>query len=137
MARSIKRDTRGRFSRVAGTKVGSAGRKKTTLSQNHKAARTAVAQHKRSVRPRLTTAEAQARHKKIVRNVNIARAAVLVGAATYAVYDINSQNDTGPRARRAHANAMGQRISKANTRGLGAMMIAKQSRRGVYKVTSL
>lgn len=141
LRRGYKRDGRGRFATVGGSKGKSvakrSGKKRSSAVSSHKAARRAIAAHKRAGKPKLTAAEARARHKKIVRNVNIARAAIIVGAAGAAAYDLHSNNQTGLGARRAHAYTMGQRISRANSHGLGAMMIAKQSRRGVYKVTSL
>jgi len=122
--RGYKRDTRGRFSRIAGTKVSS----KAVVPRRTP---------KRTVRPPLNAAARRARGKKILRNVKIARGTLLVGAAAYAAYDLNSSKSPSLRARRMHAQTMGERITRANTRGLGAMTIARQNRRGVYRVTSL
>jgi hypothetical protein len=116
LRRGYKRDTRGRFSRTAGSKgtksvaKRSSPKRKRSALASHKAARRAIAQHKASKLPKLTTAQANARRKKIRRNVNIARAVIIAGAVGAQAYGAHQAASPTLATRRMHAHDMGQRM---------------------------
>lgn len=155
--RRFKRDSQGRFAHTnsSGAKKSVAKKKKNnSFSNARKLAKVQKnkqrdKQHQKLVdrelyvknsdgsRRRRTPEELKKRSRNIkiaVRTIQVARvAAFAYGGA----YNYKSANNTSSAARTAHARMTGQRISNANTRGLGSLIKAKQSRGGVYKITNL